>query len=65
MDLSRISKKSPHEDSRMTLNAIDAKTMENYNFYYSSLPDKKKLYAQLVRKKNSSRTKYSNEYHEL
>ncbi len=65
MDLSRISKKSPHEDSRMTLAAIDYKTMDNYNNYYNSLPDKKKLLAQLIRKKNSSRTKYSNEYHEL
>ena len=65
MDLSRVSKKSPHEDSRITLNAIDCKTMENYNNYYSTLPDKKKLLVQLNRKKNSSRTKYSNEYHEL
>lgn len=65
MDLSRISKKSPHEDGRLTLSAIDSKTIENYNNYYNSLPDKKKLLAQLVRKKNSSRTKYSNEYHEL
>ncbi len=65
MDLSRVSKKSPHEDSRMTLSAIDCKTMESYNNYYHSLPDKKKLLSQLVRKKNSSRTKYSNEYHEL
>lgn len=65
MDLSRVSKKSPHEDSRMTLTAIDSKTMDDYNNYYSTLPDKKKLLAQLIRKKNSSRTKYSNEYHEL
>jgi polyhydroxyalkanoate synthesis regulator phasin len=65
MDLSRVSKKSPHEDSRMTLNAIDCKTMDSYNNYYNTLPDKKKLLAQLIRKKNSSRTKYSNEYHEL
>ncbi len=65
MDLSRISKKSPHEDSRMTLSAIDCKTMDSYNSYYSTLPDKKKLLTQLIRKKNSSRTKYSNEYHEL
>ena len=65
MDLSRVSKKSPHEDSRMTLSAIDCKTMDNYNNYYNTLPDKKKLLAQLIRKKNSSRTKYSNEYHEL
>jgi len=65
MDLSRISKKSPHEDSRKTLSAIDSKTMENYDSYYDSLPDKKKLLTQLIRKKNSSRTKYSNEYHEL
>ena len=65
MDLSRISKKSPHEDTRMTLSAIDNKYMENYNTYYSSLPEKKKFLAQLNRKKNGSRTKYSTEYHEL
>lgn len=65
MDLSRVSKKSPHEDSRMTLSAIDCKTMDSYNNYYNTLPDKKKLLSQLIRKKNSSRTKYSNEYHEL
>jgi ribosomal protein S18 len=65
MDLSRVSKKSPHEDSRMTLSAIDCKTMDSYNNYYNTLPDKKKLLVQLIRKKNSSRTKYSNEYHDL
>jgi predicted RNA-binding Zn-ribbon protein involved in translation (DUF1610 family) len=65
MDLSRISKKSPHEDSRLTLSAIDTRTMESYNSYYDCLPEKKKLLSQLNRKKNSSRTKYSNEYHEL
>lgn len=65
MDLSRVSKKTPHEDSRMTLSAIDSRTMENYNNYYNTLPDKQKLLTQLIRKKNSSRSIYSNEYHEL
>ena len=65
MDLSRISKKSPHEDSRSTLTAIDSKTMEKYDMYYSTLEDKQKLLVQLNRKKTGSRTKYSNEYHEL
>jgi hypothetical protein len=65
MDLSRISKKSPHEDLRMTLTAIDSKTIENYDNYYNTLSDKKKLLTQLIRKKNSSRTKYSNEYHDV
>lgn len=65
MDLSRISKKSPHEDTRTTLSAIDAKTMENFNKYYNSASDKTKLLAQLNRKKNGSRNKYGNEYHEL
>jgi predicted RNA-binding Zn-ribbon protein involved in translation (DUF1610 family) len=65
MDLSRVSKKSPHEDSRRTLTAIDSKTIESFNNYYGSLPDKKKLLTQLTRKKNSSRNKYSNEYYEL
>ena len=39
--------------------------MENYNCYYNTLPEKKKLLAQLNRKKTGSRTKYSTEYHEL
>jgi len=65
MDLSRISKKSPHEDTRMTLSAIDCRTMESYNNYYSTLPEKKKLLAQLNRKKTGSRSKYSTDYHEL
>lgn len=65
MDLSRVSKKNPHEDSRITLTAIDSKTMENYDNYYNTLPEKHKLLVQLNRKKISSRTKYSNEYHEL
>jgi len=45
MDLSRISKKSPHEDKRMTLSAIDCRTMESYNNYYSTLPEKKKTFS--------------------
>jgi len=45
MDLSRISKKSPHEDTRMTLSAIDCRTMESYNNYYSTLPEKKKTFS--------------------
>jgi len=65
MDLSRISKKSPHEDTRLTLSAIDCRTMENYDTYYCTLPEKKKLLIQLNRKKAGLRTKYSNEYHEL
>jgi len=65
MDLSKVSKKLPHEDSRMTLSAIDFKTMANFSKYYSSINDKKKLLIQLERKKSSSRSVYSNEYHEL
>lgn len=65
MDLSRVSKKNPHEDSRMTLSAINCKTMDGYDSYYDTLSDKKKLLSQLIRKKNGSRTKYSNEYHDL
>lgn len=65
MDLSRVSKKIQYEDFCVTLNAMDARTMENYNNYYDLLPNKKKLLNQLIRKKNSSRSKYSNEYHEL
>lgn len=65
MDLSRVSKKSPHEDNRMTLSAIDSKTMEKFDRYYNTLGEKKKLLEQLKRKKNGSRNKHSNEYHEL
>jgi len=65
MDLSRISKKNPHEDNRLTLNAIDAKTMDSYNTYYGTLSDKKKLLVQLTRKRNAGRSNYSNEFHEL
>jgi len=65
MDLSRISKKTPHEDGRMTLTAIDQKTMENYESYYKSLPEKKKILSQLNRKKAGFRSHYTNEYHEL
>jgi predicted RNA-binding Zn-ribbon protein involved in translation (DUF1610 family) len=65
MDLSRISKKNPYEDFRMTLSAIDNKTIHNFDKYYETSDDKKKILIQLIRKKNSIRIKYSNEYHDL
>lgn len=65
MDLSKVSKKNPHSDSRMTLSAIDTKTVEQFNEYYDSLPEKEKLLNRLIRKKNGMRKTYSNEYHEL
>ncbi len=65
MDLSRQSKKNPHEDFRMTLSAIDNKTIENFNKYYETTDDKKKMFQQLVRKKNGMRNKFSDEYFDL
>ncbi len=65
MDLSKVSKKDPHEDNRMTLTAIDTKTIEYYNNYYDTLPDKQKQLKQLVQKKNGFRAKYSTEYYNL
>jgi hypothetical protein len=59
------SKKGPYEDSRMTLNAIDAKTIDKFNNYYKTLDDKKLMLTQLNRKKQGFRNKYSNEYFDL
>lgn len=65
MDLSRQSKKTPHEDFRMTLSAIDNKTIENFDKYYETTDEKKKMLQQLIRKRNGIRNKYSNEYFDL
>ena len=65
MDLSKISKKNPHSDSRMTLSAIDTKTVTNLEKYYDNLPEKEKLLKQLIRKKNGMRQTYSDEHHQL
>ncbi len=65
MDLSKISKKSPYEDSRMTLNAIDNKMIQKFESEYQTLSDRKKLLTQLNRKKQGIRNKYSNEYNDL
>jgi hypothetical protein len=65
MDLSRVSKKNPHEDTRTTLSAIDNRTIGMFNDNYNSLPEKRKLLKKLIRKKNGTRNKYSNEYHDL
>lgn len=65
MDLSRVSKKTPFEDNRMTLSAIDAKTIDNFNKYYETLDDKIRSLDMLKRKKNNCKDIYSNEYFEL
>lgn len=65
MDLSKISKKNPHSDSRMTLSAIDSKTISNFEKYYEELPEKEKLLKQLIRKKNGMRQIYSDEHYKL
>lgn len=65
MDLSRISKKNPYEDLRITLSAIDNNTIEKFDKYYDTLIEKKKMLANLHRKKTGIRVKYSNEYYDL
>jgi hypothetical protein len=65
MDLSKVSKKNPHSDSRMTLSAIDEITIEKFNRYYNLLPEKKHLLNQLIKKKNAFKKTYTNEYHDL
>jgi hypothetical protein len=65
MDLSRISKKNPYEDLRITLSAIDNNTIEKFDKYYDTLIEKKKMLANLHRKKIGIRVKYSNEYYDL
>ena len=65
MDLSRISKKNPYEDLRITLSAIDNNTIEKFDKYYGTLNEKKKMLANLHRKKTGIRVKYSNEYYDL
>jgi len=49
----------------MTLSAIDSKTINGFEKYYNSLPEKEKLLKQLIRKKNGLRQTYSDEYHDL
>ena len=65
MNLSRISKKQPHEDSRMTLTAIHEKKMKDFETYYETLPEKKELLEKLSSKYRSQRNEYSNETHSL
>lgn len=48
MNLSRLSKKSPHTDSRETLMAIHNKKMEYFQKKYEKIPEKKKLLKQLI-----------------
>lgn len=65
MNLSRASKKTPHSDSRMTLNALDIQTINKIDNYYKTLPDKKNQLNGLIRKKNGMRKTYTNEYMNL
>ena len=48
MNLARISKKSPHFDSRQTLVALHNEKMLYFKKYYETLPEKKKKLDQLI-----------------
>lgn len=65
MNLSRVSKKVPHEDNRMTLVAIHENKMQEFDEYYSKLPEKEKLLEQLSRKYRGLRNTSTNEAYSL
>jgi hypothetical protein len=50
MNLARVSKKVPHADYRMTLDALHEKKLRDYEEYYKELPNKKMLLNQLKMK---------------
>ena len=50
MDLSKVSKKAPHVDSRQTLESMHEEKMREFEEYYSQLPEKKLLLERLMQK---------------
>lgn len=58
-------KKKSRVDNQLTMTAMDTKVMNSFDKYYKTLPDKQHLLAQLNRKKNGMRQKYTTEFHEL
>jgi hypothetical protein len=61
MNLSRVSKKVPHEDFRMTLTAIHEKKIKEFEEYYKTLPEKEAKLNALNIKLRSLRSTMSNE----
>ena len=61
MNLSRVSKKVPHEDSRMTLLAFHENKIKEFENYYKTRPEKELLLEQLKNKVKTLRNVYSNE----
>ena len=59
MNLARISKKSPHFDSRQTLVALHNEKMLYFKKYYETLPEKKKKLKQLICRGMSQKTSVS------
>lgn len=57
MDLSKVSKKVPHGDSRQTLESMHEEKMREFEEYYAQLPEKKLLLERLLQKANSLPTK--------
>lgn len=50
MDLSKVSKKVPHGDSRQTLESMHEEKMREFQEYYAQLPEKKLLLERLLQK---------------
>ena len=65
MNLSRVSKKVPHEDSRMTMLAFHENKIKEFENYYKTRPEKEVLLEQLKIKFKAMRNVYSNEAFEL
>lgn len=61
MNLSRVSKKVPHEDSRMTLTAVHEKKIKDFENYYKTLPEKQELLNMYKVKLRSLRNLFTNE----
>ena len=59
MNLYRVSKKTPHVDTRQTLATMHYEKMDSINNYYETLPEKKKLLEQLKKKALSLPTQVS------
>ena len=61
MNLSRVSKKVPHEDCRMTLLAFHENKVREFENYYKTRPEKEILLEQLKIKAKTLRNVYSND----
>ena len=61
----KISKKAPIEDNRLTLSAIDKNIYDNFAKQTENLGSKKEYLEKLLYKKGYTRNKYTTEYHDL